>query len=310
MSISHPSAFSSRRSACRTSGWSSASRIRALCRTSLATVVACRRGVWRHQSFTSQPSFSRTTRCAVGGVHLGVRDLDDGRAFGVELLEQLHDLAALIGVQVAGRLVGQDDRRLRDERARDGDQLLLSAGELRRVEVLLADDLEAVEHVADQAVALLLLDVAIGERHVEVFVHRQVVQQVIGLEHEADVLLLQVGAVALAQRVNRLAVQEVLAGPRGVVHAQDVQQRRLAGAGRPHDRDELAGLEVERHAAQHVRALHAGLVRLLDVLETDDRVHRDCRCRQIADGREITQTHRDRILDRNCSAIVSVPAYP
>ena len=51
--------------------------------------------------------------------------------------------------------------------------------------------------------------------------------------------------------VDRVSHQVVLAAPGAVVHAEDVQQRGLAGAGRPHDRDELAGLDVERDAAQH-----------------------------------------------------------
>ena len=42
------------------------------------------------------------------------------------------DLGAGAGVEVAGRLVGEDDLRLRGEGAGDGDTLLLPTGELRR----------------------------------------------------------------------------------------------------------------------------------------------------------------------------------
>ena len=44
-------------------------------------------------------------------------------------------IAAPSGVEVAGGLVGQDDRRGADERAGDGDALALAAGELGRVVV-------------------------------------------------------------------------------------------------------------------------------------------------------------------------------
>ena len=71
----------------------------------------------------------------------------------IELLEQLHDLAALLGVQVACRLVGQNHLRAGDDGARHGDELLLAAGQLVRVEVLLADDLKPVQHVAHDAFA-------------------------------------------------------------------------------------------------------------------------------------------------------------
>ena len=215
------------------------------------------------------------TRDAVAGVGLRVRDLDDRRAGVVQLLEELHDLAALARVQVAGRLVGEDDLRVGDDRARDGDELLLAAGELVRIEVLLADDVEAIEDVADHAVALGLLDVAIRQRHVEVLVHRQMIEQVIALEHEADVLLVQPRAILRAQPVHRLAAEVVLAGPRAVVHADDVQQRRFAGARRPHDRDELAVLDVERDAPQHPRPGRAVRVRLLEIAQRDERLGRN-----------------------------------
>ena len=101
--------------------------------------------------------------------------------------------------------------------------------------------------------ALCAWHVAIAERHLEVFVHREVVEQVIALEDEPDVLLLQRQPIFLPQRVHRLAVQLVFAAPIGVVHAEDVQQRRLPRTRRSHDRDELARLDVEVDAPQQER---------------------------------------------------------
>ena len=79
------------------------------------------------------------------------------------------------------------------------------------------------------------------------------------------------------QLVHRLIEEVVLAGPGAVVHADDVQQRRFAGARRAHDRDELAFLDVEVDAAQHVAAAGAVRVGLLDVAQPDERVGRHCR---------------------------------
>src|SRR5438045_3400562 len=45
---------------------------------------------------------------AVAGVFFRVRDLNDGRAFGIQFLKELHDLFALTGVEIAGRLIGQN----------------------------------------------------------------------------------------------------------------------------------------------------------------------------------------------------------
>ena len=116
-----------------------------------------------------------------------------------------------------------------------------------------------------------LRHVAVRERQLDVLVHRQVVEQVIALEDEADVRLLQRGTLLLRERVDRLSHEQVLAAPGAVVHAEDVEQRRLAGAGRPHDRDELACLDVERDAAQHEGLTGPDRERLLDALERHER---------------------------------------
>src|ERR1700716_3020921 len=49
---------------------------------------------------------------------------------GDRLAHELEDLSTCLGVEVAGRLVGEDDLRTARERARDGDALLLSARQL------------------------------------------------------------------------------------------------------------------------------------------------------------------------------------
>jgi len=50
----------------------------------------------------------------------------------VEVIEEGHDLVTGLGVQVSGGLVGEDDRRLGDDRPGDGRSLLLAARKLRR----------------------------------------------------------------------------------------------------------------------------------------------------------------------------------
>ena len=66
------------------------------------------------------------------GRHVGlVRHHQHGdAAFPVERHEQVHDLGAALGVEVAGGLVGEQHGGLGDDGARDGDALLLSAGKL------------------------------------------------------------------------------------------------------------------------------------------------------------------------------------
>ena len=62
-----------------------------------------------------------------------VRDHDDRLAVLVDrAAQELEDLGSRLRVEVPGRLVREEDRRLRDERACDRDPLLLAARELGR----------------------------------------------------------------------------------------------------------------------------------------------------------------------------------
>ena len=68
----------------------------------------------------------------VGGDVVLVRDHDDRLALLVKFGEEVHDFDAHRRVEIAGRLVREDDDGVRRERAGDGDALLLSARELVR----------------------------------------------------------------------------------------------------------------------------------------------------------------------------------
>src|SRR5436190_13916401 len=66
----------------------------------------------------------------VGGDVGLVRDEDDRVAPRVQPMEHLHDFLAGLRVEVAGRLVGEQDGRVVHQGARDGDALALTAGQL------------------------------------------------------------------------------------------------------------------------------------------------------------------------------------
>src|ERR1700674_5593744 len=56
-----------------------------------------------------------------------VRYQDDRIAFRLQAVEQMHDFVARLGVEISGGLVSQDDRRLVDQSACNGDTLPLAA---------------------------------------------------------------------------------------------------------------------------------------------------------------------------------------
>ncbi len=61
-----------------------------------------------------------------------MRHDDDGAPFTVELLKDAENFFTAMAVERAGRFVGKNDLRIVDERAGDGNALLLSAGKLAR----------------------------------------------------------------------------------------------------------------------------------------------------------------------------------
>ena len=74
-------------------------------------------------------------RGALGGVRV-VRHHDDRLLeLLVQPLQQRQHLARRLRVEVAGRLVGEQQRRIGDDGARDRDALLLPAGQLARIVV-------------------------------------------------------------------------------------------------------------------------------------------------------------------------------
>src|SRR5262249_30216806 len=55
-----------------------------------------------------------------------VRGDDDRRATRVDLTKQIHDFEREVGIEIAGRLVGENELRIVDQRARDCNPLLLA----------------------------------------------------------------------------------------------------------------------------------------------------------------------------------------
>ena len=151
-------------------------------------------------------------------------------------------------VQVAGRLVGQQQLRLAGQRARDRHALLLPARELAGQVPHARGQPQLGQRLLDALLALGGRHAAVAQRHVDVVEHVQVGDQVEALEDEADLLVAQPRQALVGQPAHVLAVQPVLALVEVVQQARHRQERRLARARRPHDGHELAALD--RHASR------------------------------------------------------------
>jgi hypothetical protein len=189
----------------------------------------------------------------LGYVHLVCDEDNRDAALSVQPLKNVHDLDAGARIEVAGGLVGKDDRRLVDERPRNGDALLLAARQLIRemVEtVAKPDDLQRI-HRAPMTLCSLHPGAAVVEqRQLHVIERGRAREQVEALKDESDFLVAHRGKLVLGHPGHVFAVQEILSARRAIKAPEDVHQRGLAGARRTSHRDELARFDVEVAAPQ------------------------------------------------------------
>jgi hypothetical protein len=172
-----------------------------------------------------------------------VGDDDHGLAAGGERAQRLQHLLRQLGVEGGGRLVEEEDLGLHRERARDGDPLLLSAGELRRPRAGAGGEADPVE----QGLRARLRVGARESQHVvgresDVLRRRQVGEEVVALEDESDLLTqaAQQRDVEAGRRVDRdvADLDPTRRERRQAVEA--AQQRRLARARRSDQRQHVA----------------------------------------------------------------------
>ena len=84
--------------------------------------------------------------------------------------------------------------------------------------------LDPIQHPLHAFLALSGAHAAVGQRQFDVLVHREVADEIEGLEDEADATVPNPGALGGLQIRHRFASQAVLAGGRRVEQAEDRQQ--------------------------------------------------------------------------------------
>ena len=168
------------------------------------------------------------------------------------LLENVHYLHGGIGVERAGRLVGQENIRIIDERTGNGNALHLAAGHLVRLLLKLIAEADLFQRLSRAAAALLWCNAGERERQLDVCEHRLMRDEVIRLEHEAY----RVVAVAVPVGVGIIfcgaPVYDQVAGAVLVKPADNVQKRGLAAAGMTQYCDEFVLAELKVHALQRM----------------------------------------------------------
>ncbi|BDZ64965.1 hypothetical protein GCM10025877_19030 [Agromyces mangrovi Wang et al. 2018] len=237
--------------------------VRSLLRNALRVALVMTSAVLIARPLDDQAVGDGDAPIAAGGQVVVVGDDDEGdAALALQAEEDVLDLGAGRGVEVAGGLVGEDHIGVVDEGARDDDALLLAAREVGGLVLRLVGEPERLEHRQAAAGALARRQAGDEQRQGDVLEHGLLRGQEELLEHESEALV--------AQRVDPLGgrgrgilpVDLDDAGGRSVEQREQVHERRLARAGLADDGERFAAAHLEAHALQCVEPGLAGAVGL------------------------------------------------
>ena len=184
-----------------------------------------------------------------------------------------HDVGAGVAVEVAGRLVGEDQRGFGDERPGDGDALLLAARQLGRLVVEPVAQAEPLEGRRGARRALAARDALVEQGRGDVVERRRARQQVVRLEDEADGPAAEPGqAVVVELRDGRPGEAVLAAGSGGRGSPGCSSSWSCPSPDGPTIATNSPGMDLEADVDE-CRDLHpAHVVDAADVVERDDRV--------------------------------------
>jgi hypothetical protein len=206
-----------------------------------------------------------------GGDGLVVRDDDQRQAVPVQFGEEAENRRRGLGIEVAGRLVAEQEARRAEQRPRNGDPLPLAAGKAGRQETGAVREADALDGGHRAVAPAAVGAVAVYLRQHDVFEDGPVGQQMERLEDEPDALAAQAGPLLVRELGRFDAVEQVAAAGRTIEAAEDVEKGRFPRAGRPGDRQPFATIHRQVDIDQR---MHGGLGAVLpaDLLELDDPV--------------------------------------
>ena len=128
-----------------------------------------------------------------------------GDALVVELLEESHDLDRCSAIEIAGGLVGQEQRWLGHECAGDGDTLLLTARELAWLMVGPFRQTDSRQRPRRECTCIEISAGAIVEqRQLDVFESGSAREEIEALEDEAELLIAQIGKLCCCPNRSRV----------------------------------------------------------------------------------------------------------
>ena len=180
-----------------------------------------------------------------------VRDDEEGLLEGVtENEEEVVEFAGVLGVEVAGGLVGEDELGIVHQGASHRDSLLLASGQLGGLMPYPIRKFQEIKKFLGSVERLLPAFPGDERGHGHVLQRRELGQQMVELIDEPDVPVAELRQLVVGQTVQIHPVDDHLAAVGLVERTDDVQQRRFAGPGRTDNRHDFAVLNRQRNLFQ------------------------------------------------------------
>ncbi len=163
----------------------------------------------------------------------------------VHFFQDANDPSGILRVQIAGRLVRQDDRRITDYRTANGRTLLLASGKLWPIVLCPVPKIYGIEYALNTVSSFRAPHAfAISQWKFDIGENSQVVNQVEGLKNEPDLPISDQAPLTLNHQCGILSVNQDMARSRWFEQAHDSQERRLPAPGRAGDRDVLPTIDA------------------------------------------------------------------
>ena len=198
-----------------------------------------------------------------------VRDEDKrSSSIAIQFEHDLYDRAARLGIEIAGRLIGEKNLGTVDERAGQRDALLFPAGKLRRIMIDAFGQANAPEQIqAELARAAIAPKL---HRNCDVLQRRQGWDELEILKYKPDMLVANAGSFIFSRLAQCDSIQKHGARRWPIQSGTKTEQRRLSAARRPEDRTGRPLRQNEGNILEHGQSAGAGRVGFRELLDVKD----------------------------------------
>src|SRR5688500_2453657 len=168
-------------------------------------------------------------------------------------IEPMHELEDFLGgslVEIAGGFVGDQNRRIGNDGARDRDPLFLPAGKLAWIMVHSLRQTDHAQRRFGMSPTLFLRQRRQDERQFDVLQGRKHGNEIVKLKDKTHVARAPYRQLGLVQ-FGDIGAGDEDSSRGGLIYPRyKIEKRSLAGAGRAHERDEFALLDIQINIAQ------------------------------------------------------------